>query len=146
MLLRRMAPMATFGPIGREFERLFNGFWNDADSPTGQPRAFPPLNVWEENDDFVVEAEVPGLQMQNIDVEVLGNELTVKGRREPVAQENVTYHRQERGHGEFTRVLTLPVDVNPEKVQATLRDGVLTIRLPKAEAAKARKIQVKSLE
>lgn len=146
MLLGRISPLASFGQVGREMERLFNDFWPEVDVSVMRSRAFPPLNVWEDGEVFFVEAELPGMKMENIDVEVLGNEVTLKGRREKPAQDNVTYHRHERGHGEFTRLLTLPADIEVNKVEASLRDGVLTIKLPKAEAAKARKIQVKSLE
>ena len=75
---------------------------------------------------------------------MVGDELTLKGRREPEDGQQATYHRRERGTGSFTRVLTLPIEVDADKVEASLAQGVLTIRLPKAESAKARKIQVKA--
>lgn len=146
MLLRRISPFGTFGQVGREMERLFGEFLPDMEFSVNRAKAFPPLNVWEDGDIFFVEAELPGFKMENIDVEILGNEITLKGKREPENRENVSFHRTERGHGEFTRVLTLPTDVDSNKVEATLRDGVLTIKLPKAEAAKARKIEVKPIE
>jgi len=68
--------------------------------------------------------------------------LTIRGQRPAFADENGTFHRQERSVGEFARVVALPAGVNPEGVQAVLRDGVLTITLPKAEAVKARKINI----
>ena len=146
MLVRRISPLATFGQVGREMERLFGDFLPEIEFGVSHARAFPPLNVCERGDEYILEAELPGMKLENIEVEVLGNEFTIKGRRENPAQEGVTYHRQERGSGEFTRVLTLPSDVDSDKVEATLRDGILTVRLPKAEAAKARKIQVKASE
>jgi HSP20 family protein len=69
--------------------------------------------------------------------------LTVKGRREFSTEEGTVFHRRERRTGEFTRTLTLPVDVDPDKVEATLKDGVLTVVMPKSKAALARKIAVK---
>jgi HSP20 family protein len=73
----------------------------------------------------------------------MGDELTIKGHRKPMAGEKLTYHRQERGTGEFTRLLTLPVEIDADTVEAVLQDGVLTITLPKEEAAKPRQIEVK---
>ena len=82
--------------------------------------------------------------MEDVEVNVVGDELSVKGQRKPAKGENLTYHRQERETGEFSRFLTLPTAVNAEKVEAVLRDGVLTITLPKAEGAKPKRIEVKT--
>lgn len=146
MLLRRLTPIATFGQFGREMERFFNDFFPEGNAANAHVRGFPALNAWEEGDSYFVEAELPGFTMDNIEVEVLGQDVTIKGKRELPARENVKFHRHERGHGEFSRVLTLPAEVNAEHVEATLKDGVLTVKLPKAEVAKARKIQVKPVE
>lgn len=105
-------------------------------------RAFPALNVWEQGDDFYAEAELPGLKSEDLDITVVGNELTLKGQRKEEPEQGNVSHRRERGVGTFTRVVRLPVDIDASKVQATLHDGVLTLKLPKAESAKARKIQV----
>jgi HSP20 family protein len=146
MMTDRMFPMAVFNDFRREMDRVLGAF-----SPgNGRPfreGLYPPVNVWEDGEAFYLEAEIPGVDMKDIDLEVVGNELTIKGRREPVAGsegERPTFHRRERGVGEFSRVVMLPTDVNPDKVEATLRDGVLTITLPKAERVKARKITVKT--
>lgn len=106
--------------------------------------AFPALNVWEDGESLYAEAEVPGLKMEDIDVLITGNELTIKGRRATAPSATGTFHRQERSIGEFTRIVTLPHEINAAKVEATLKDGVLTIVLPRAEQGKARRIAVKS--
>ncbi len=121
-----------FPPVARAASVLVNG------------RSFPPVNVWEEGDYLLAEAELPGLKSENIDIAVVGNELTIKGERPPVENKDETFHRRERGEGAFTRVIHLPVEVDAEKVTAKLENGVLLITLPKAEAAKPRKIQVAS--
>jgi HSP20 family protein len=141
-----MCPAASFDDLRREMNRLFGSRFGQTNGGTWPrpPRTYPPLNVWEEGDRIMVEAEVPGLSMNDIDVQVVGNELTIKGERKPFEGQNVTFHRQERGTGSFVRTLALPVEVNADKVEAVLRDGVLTITLPKSEQAKARKINVKS--
>lgn len=105
-------------------------------------RVFPALNVWEQGDELYAEAEIPGLKGEDLDITVVGNELTIKGQRQEAPIDGSVFHRRERGAGAFTRVVRLPAEIDASKVQATLHDGVLTLKLPKAESAKARKIQV----
>lgn len=138
MLVNRLFPVSTFGDFQREMNRLF-GVSNGGQC---RPSVFPAVNVWEDGESFFVEAEIPGVKMEDIEVQVVGDELTIKGQRRAVESDNTTFHCQERCAGEFGRVLALPIDVNPAGVEAVLRDGVLTITLPKAEAVKARKITV----
>lgn len=107
-------------------------------------RPFPALNVWEDNANLHVETEVPGLTMNDLEVYVVGSELTIKGRRKPLENGQFVYHRRECGRGEFARHLTLPVEVDAARVEATLKDGILNILLPKAEKARARKVTVKT--
>ncbi len=118
--------------------------WRDVSRFNGGPfgQAFPALNVWESEDALFVEAELPGLSQGDLELEIVGGELTIKGQRPDVKQQGESYHRQERGTGSFMRRLRLPVDVDASKVEAKLQNGVLEIRLPKAEAAKPRKISV----
>lgn len=104
--------------------------------------AFPAVNVWEANDELFAEAELPGMKSGDVEVTVVGNELTLSGKRSVEQNEGSQFHRRERGVGEFSRTLRLPYDVDPTAVEATLRDGVLLLKLPKAESARPRKIQV----
>jgi HSP20 family protein len=145
MLTRRLSLWTPYSDLRREIDRLFDTF-TGGDGGLGRVRAFPAVNVWEEGDNLFLEAELPGVARDDLEISAVGNELTLRGRRNPRQGENLVYHRQERGFGEFTRVLTLPVEVDTDKIEATLRDGVLTLTLPKAEAAKARKIEVKAAE
>lgn len=133
-------------PINRlrnEMDALFENVLNDAPFGFRATRAFPALNVWEDGERFFVEAEVPGMKIEDIELLVVGHEMTVKGERKDARRQGAVYHRRERGVGTFTRTLRLPADVDTDKVEAAMRDGVLTITLPKAETAKARKIEVK---
>lgn len=127
-----------------EMDRLFEDFFENVPSvgPFGR-RAFPAFNIWEEDAKLYLEAELPGLKLDDIELYMDGNELTVKGQRQDAGDEGVSFHRRERGVGPFSRVVRLPVEVDAEKVEATLRDGVLTITLPKAQAALPRRIEVK---
>ncbi len=97
-----------------------------------------------EDDHVVLEAELPGLQLKDLEIFVTGgNQCTLKGERRPVVPEKGVWHRQERGHGAFQRTLTLPFPVDPEKVEARLENGLLCVRLAKHESARPRKIQVR---
>lgn len=137
-------------PIGQlrdEVDRLFTDFFGVGAWDTGRPasgRGFPALNVWERGEELYVEAELPGLKVDDVDISVVGGELVIKGNRMDLEEQDAVYHRRERGVGEFHRAVRLPMQVDVHKIQAKLTDGVLLITLPKSEAAKPRKIQVKT--
>jgi len=137
------------GPIHQlkgEMDRLLEDFFGATPGlmeRSGLPvRTFPPMNIWQDGELISLEAELPGVKSDDLDVSVVGNTLTLKGRRGESTADGVAFHRRERQVGEFTRVVRLPVEVNPDSVQAALKDGVLRITLEKAESAKPRKIQV----
>jgi HSP20 family protein len=92
----------------------------------------------------LVEAELPGVKDEDLEISVTGNELLLKGRRPDIEEKNVAFHRRERSAGDFERVLRLPAEIDAQKVEASLADGVLLLTLPKAEAAKPKKITVKT--
>jgi len=133
--------------LSHEMDHLFSNIFEDPNFP-GFPAlavrgAFPATNVWDSGDSLVVEMELPGFGIEGIEILVTGNELMVTGERKDDVREDVAYHRRERTSGTFSRSLRLPVEVDAEKVSAEMKDGVLTVTLPKAEAAKPRKIDVK---
>ncbi len=126
-----------------EFERM-----NRALSRWVSPSTieFPAVNVWVAGDTAVVTTEVPGIDPNAIDISVVGKTLTLRGSREPEQfTENESYHRRERWHGQFTKTIELPFDIDSGKVDAQYRKGILRITLPRAEADKPRKISVKSV-
>ncbi len=145
MLSGRFNALAPFDQLRREIAHLLDEF-----DPLGVrgalsgSSAFPAVNVWEGGEYLYAEAEVPGVTQDNLEILVVGNELTIKGRRPMPEEKDVSYHRRERGAGDFSRVITLPVEIEADKVEASLKDGVLTLKLPKAEQARPRKISVKS--
>jgi len=121
------------------FEKLDGGNALRAFAP-----AYPALNVWEEADNLIVEAELPGMQPAEIEILITGgDQLTLKGERKPQPGDKAALHRQERGFGKFERTLQLPYLVDAEKVEARFENGVLRIQLTKHEAARSRKITVK---
>ena len=144
MVFRYNFPRGTASQLRREMDRLLSSFvGNFADG--GQPwveRGQPSVNVWESGDAVVAEAELPGVQRDQINISVVGNELTLKVERPELEKEGVTFHRRERPGGSFVRVLRLPTEVDADRVEANLCNGVLTVTLPKAESARPRKIHV----
>jgi HSP20 family protein len=126
-----------------EMNRLFDR-WTPNGGTQGMAATYPAVNVWENADQVFVEAELPGLDLKDLEIYVTGgNQLTIKGERKQATPEKGVWHRQERGFGSFVRTLTLPFPVNADKVDARFENGVLLIKLAKHEAAKPRKIAVK---
>jgi HSP20 family protein len=128
--------------VDRLFDSMLSSFSPEFSSTDA--RLFPPVNVWQDETSLYVEAELPGYSMDDIDVSILENRLTISGKRELQWPEQASVLRQERRTGEFNRTFTLPIEIDSEKVQASFEHGVLTITLPKAAAAQPRKIQVKT--
>ena len=113
--------------------------------PVFERRAYPLLNLWEDDENLYVEAELPGLKLEDLEIYVTGgNQLSIKGQRDEPKAENGTWHRQERGFGPFSRVVELPHEVDHDQVTAEFQNGVLTITLPKRAESKPRRIQIKS--
>ena len=116
---------------------------DDAGWPSGA--IVPPVDVSETDNAIDVRMDVPGLSAKDIDIQISGNMLCVRGKREEEKEEKGrSFHRVERHYGSFCRNITLPSKVNETEVAAEYRDGVLSIKLPKAEDAKAHKIEVKT--
>jgi len=119
--------------------------WTSND-PTGNGSAlWPPVNMWEDGDNVLVEAELPGLDLKSLEIFVTGgNQLTFKGERKLNVPEKGLWHRRERSYGNFSRTVTLPFLVDADKVDARLENGVLLVKLAKHESARPRKIVVKA--
>lgn len=105
---------------------------------------FPLVNFSEDEGHVYIQALVPGVDPKDIDLSILRNTLTISGERTPFAgKEGQIVHRSELGSGQFSRTLELPVDINPDKVSAVCRDGIMQLALAKAEHAKPKKISIK---
>ncbi|MGA9531412.1 MAG: Hsp20/alpha crystallin family protein [Anaerolineales bacterium] len=105
-----------------------------------------PIDVYQTDDDVVIEAAMPGVKPEDIDVSVTGDTLTLRGevREEKEAKGERDYHVRERRYRRFARSLTLPSTVDSENAEATMNNGILTLRIPKAEAARPKQIEVKA--
>ncbi|MGB9673280.1 MAG: Hsp20/alpha crystallin family protein [Anaerolineales bacterium] len=126
--------------LQREMNRLFNNVY-----PTRFESApsFPAINLWVSENGLIITSEVPGIEPDNMDISVVNEMLTISGERpaEKIESE-ARYHRQERGCGKFARTIQLPFAVDANKVEATFRDGILQISLPRKEEDKPKKIKV----
>lgn len=128
----------------RDIDRLFRGI---AGGGFREPRAgvFPLVNVTEDSDQYYVRAELPGVKAEELNISVTGDGLSISGERKIATEkEGAKFHRKEREAGTFSRILTLPGAIDADKVEATCLDGILTITLPKSEAAKPKQISVKT--
>lgn len=152
MLVRRVWPSRPTleGPFGdvdqlrREMMRLLDTAVGDAFGDTGVG-VFPPINVTQDNDNFYVRAEIPGIKPEQLSISAQKNRVSLSGSREiPQEHDRVSYHRRERAEGSFSRTLTLPTEVDTERVDARYNAGVLTLTLPKAEETKPRQITVRT--
>lgn len=129
--------------LHNEMDDLFDGFFRGLERPFGR-QTWPALDVAEQDDAIVVRAEVPGCKAEDIDISVYGNTLTISGeKRETKEQKDKNYYHTESVYGSFRREVGLPSEVDAAKVEATCKDGVLSITLPKAAKSKAVKVQVK---
>ncbi|HRX83422.1 MAG TPA: Hsp20/alpha crystallin family protein [Phycisphaerae bacterium] len=148
MLTTRFNRWNTMNGFRNEVDRLFTDIFGDAPAGALASRVgtFPALNIWEDAEHIRIEAELPGLQLADIEVVVDENDLTIKGSRKAPETEGVSFHRRERGVGTFSRTVRLPVAIDAEKVEATLNSGVLQVTLPKAPEARPRKIEVKAAQ
>ena len=147
MALFRFAPeldtVSGLLTLQRELERAFERPLGVDFGPSGRG-VFPPVNVFADRDGYVVRIEVPGVKPEDLQLEVHGRTLTISGKREVGTPEQASFHRHERVAGQFSRSLQLPDELDLGRAEAAMKNGMLTIRVPKKEAAKPRQINVKA--
>jgi HSP20 family protein len=115
------------------------------DRASQRRRTYPLMNVWSSADGLVIDAELPGVDPKDVDVSVMGDELTLRGKvNAGEAQEGKTYHRRERPTGEFSRTLQLPFRADTGGVKANYTNGVLRLTVPRSEEEKPRKIAIEA--
>lgn len=140
----------TFDNLRRRMDRLFEE-WDrgvetgilGGDGARQRLVTWPAANLFDDGDAFVVQAMVPGVDRKDIDINVNQDSLTLSGERKAEAPEGYAVHRRERGGLRFSRSFTVPSKLDPNQAEATLKNGILTVRLGKAPEAKPRKIDVK---
>jgi HSP20 family protein len=129
--------------MDRLFDRFFD--WGASPATVGEGQWIPSVDVSETGKAVVVKAELPGMDPKDIDISVNGKRLTLRGERKYEHEEKgESFHRVERSYGAFSRDIGLPAEVDGNKVEATYKDGVLKVNLPKTKKSSTKKIEVKS--
>ncbi|HYM11896.1 MAG TPA: Hsp20/alpha crystallin family protein [Bryobacterales bacterium] len=146
--LIRRTPYSELPSFEREADRLFRNFFNWPRFPFGEDGGEatliePSVNVFEEADNVVVEAQVPGLKKEELQLHLTGDRLTLRGETKHESEKkDRNYHTKEMRYGAFERTIPLPYEVAADKVKAELKDGVLRVTLPKSETARQRTRQI----
>jgi HSP20 family protein len=135
-------PLASVQDQVRAVDRAMNR-WSQLANDERAP-GLPAVDVWAKEDEVIVEAELPGVAAEDVDISVEGDVLTLRGKRNAPAEDEARPYRQERGHGEFSRSFRLPFRVEPNAVDARFANGVLEVKLPRAEADRPRRIAVQA--
>ncbi|HTP24903.1 MAG TPA: Hsp20/alpha crystallin family protein [Anaeromyxobacteraceae bacterium] len=152
MLVRRVwpsrpafdSPFTDLDQLRREMLRLIDAASAETAGVEGTG-VFPPLNITQDDNNFYLRAEVPGVRANELSVSAVKNRVLLAGRRAIEREhEQASYHRKERAEGSFNRTVSLPMEVDSGRVEARYADGILTVTLPKAEEAKPRQITVRT--
>jgi HSP20 family protein len=137
------SPLRELEQLQRRMDRLFHDTYGTEGRPW-RAGVYPLMNISEDQDHIYVRAELPGVKGDDLEITLQDNSLILRGERKiPAEEKQVNYHRRERESGYFRRIVALPAAVQPDKVEAACKDGVLTIKMAKPETVKPRKIEVK---
>ena len=146
---RSYNPLYELEALRRGIDQVFAGVWpgfagrGSLFLPGRSARSYPLVNLWGDNEKFVVEALAPGLDLDSLDVSVQGNTLTISGEKRPLSDvQPEAYHRNERSAGKFLRSYQLDCEIDETAVKAEYTNGILAITLPKSERAKPKRISV----
>jgi HSP20 family protein len=135
----------VFGSLQREVDRLFDDFARSTLAMAGNGSLMPSMDITETEKEFVITAELPGLERKDVEISLEDNVLTIRGEKKSETKpddKNKNVHVSERSYGVFYRVLELPTKVDPSSVQATMSKGVLKITIPKPAWPESKKIEV----
>jgi HSP20 family protein len=144
MTIVRWEPLRELSTLQNEMNRLFNTAFEPTQAPGGAMRRWmPAMDLVETPEHFVLRADLPGMTVEDVHIELEDSVLTVSGERKAEHEdEREGYHRVERAFGSFTRTLTLPKGIDPEGITAAFEHGVLEVRIPKPEQTKPRRIEI----
>ncbi len=148
MAITRWDPFGEVTPLRERINRLFDE-WQPATNGGHDGKSLrawaPMVDVEDRKDEIVITAEVPGMKQEDIDIELTGDVLTIKGERKMEKDESKgNFVRLERSYGAFQRSFTLGIPTKPDKISATYHDGVLTVKVPKADEIQPRKVKVQT--
>ena len=137
---RFRSPWDELHRMRQQLEQMFD----DTPGQRASAGVFPLINLTEDRNNYYVRAELPGVKAEELDIQATANNIAISGERKIAAEGDARYHRREREAGSFSRMIGLPGDINSDKVDAKLENGVLTVVIAKAEAAKPKQITIKS--
>ena len=140
-----MDPFTDLGSLRNAIDQVFGDFMGRTRFTPFYAGVYPAFNITGDKDNLYLRAELPGIDPKQINITATSDSLTIRGERiiAPVGKE-VNYHQREREHGTFRRIINLPAEINTDTITASYKDGVLTVVMPKAEAAKPRQIEIKT--
>ncbi|GIX46501.1 MAG: molecular chaperone [Candidatus Tectimicrobiota bacterium] len=140
------SPWREFESLRQDIDRLFNAFWNLAGREVLPVEAMwaPRVDYMERDDEFVIQADLPGMNLEDIDIQFHGDTLTIKGERKAAYEGDSGYQHRERYYGSFYRSFSFGVPVDAEHITATYKNGVLEVHVPKAAEAKPKRIAVQA--
>jgi HSP20 family protein len=133
-------PFEALFNLQRALDARLSSGWLQQQTASQGP--FPPINVFQQGDDILAIIELPGLDKSELQIEAKENTVRISGKKSVAYPEGVSVHRRERVFGEFDRTLSLPVELDPDRIQAQYRDGILALFLPRAERDKPRAIKI----
>lgn len=133
-------PFAAMTALQRALEARLQSDWMGAS--TAGAGSYPPINLFQEKDDFVAVIELPGVDKDDLQIEAKENTVRISGRKSPRYDEKASVHRRERLFGVFDRTLSLPVQIDADGIRAEYRDGLLALFIPRAESEKPRTIKI----
>ena len=143
MALIRWEPARELQSLQQEVNRLFGTFFEPQVSASENARWIPAMDLVEDNGEYVLRADLPGVSEDDVKIELEDNVLTVAGERRSEREERREgYHRVERASGRFSRALTLPEGVDPQRIRASFDKGVLEVRIPKPEERKPHRVAI----
>ena len=144
MPIVRWRPLDDFQNLRKDMDRRFNRFYRSmAEDSEGACECYPMVDIEETKDDFVIYAELPGVSKDDVKINLADDTLTLSGEiKAPENKEERKFHRVERSYGKFQRSFYVPMHIQSDKVKATFKDGILTVKLPKKEEVKPKEISI----
>ena len=140
MVMRFSDPFEALFALQKQLDARLASDW--LGNATANMGAYPPINIFQQQDDFVAIAELPGINKTDLTIEAKEGTLRISGKKTLDYQENASIHRRERLAGSFDRTITLPIRIDPDRIKAEYRDGILALFIPRAESDKPRAIQI----
>ncbi|MBR0793784.1 Hsp20/alpha crystallin family protein [Bradyrhizobium jicamae] len=140
MFVRFSDPFEALSTLQRALDARIASDWMGRG--TAASGSFPPINIFQKGDDFVAIVELPGIEKSDLEIEAKENTIRIRGKKIIAYGEQASVHRRERVSGVFDRTLSVPIRIEPDRIKAEYRDGILALFIPRAEADKPRAIKI----